>query len=144
MSLPLPWVERIFQKLTLNFGRDFTSRWEGVPLDEVKSDWAFELRGFQQNPAAIKHGIETTINGKPPTAQEFKAACLRYESPTVLIANAPASAEVVQEQIRRSRVLVNHSTGNKDWAHRLKARADVGEILTAYQKMCYREALKIQ
>jgi len=64
MSLPLPWVERIFQKLTLNFGRDFTSRWEGVPLDEVKSDWAFELRGFQQNPAAIKHGIETTINGK--------------------------------------------------------------------------------
>ena len=143
MSLPLPWVDKIFHKMTLTFGREFIQKWEGVPMDEVKSDWAFELRGYQQNPAAIKHAIETLITGKPPTVHEFKAAAARYSPAYEALPSPKADNDVVMAEIQKSRVLVNYSTGNKDWAHRLKAREDAGEILTSYQKMCYREALKI-
>ena len=72
MSLPMSWVDKIFLKLTLNYGRDFLNRWEGVPIADVKSDWAHELRGYQQNPSAIEYGLEHCLTGKPPTVQEFK------------------------------------------------------------------------
>ena len=144
MNLPIAWVEKIFQKLTLTFGRDFTNRWEGIPLEEVKADWAHELRGFHQNPQAIKRGIETCIGGKPPTVHEFKAACAKYVPDYKALPVAKADAEIVQNEISKSRVLINRSTGNKDWAHRLKSRAEKGDKLSRYQIACYREALRMQ
>lgn len=29
MSLPAAWIDKIFTKLTLAYGRDFLGRWEG-------------------------------------------------------------------------------------------------------------------
>ncbi|HQI75543.1 MAG TPA: shikimate kinase [Candidatus Latescibacteria bacterium] len=59
MSLPLSWIDRIFDKLMLVYGRDFTGRWEGLPLSSVKTDWAHELSGFDKHPEAIKHALNT-------------------------------------------------------------------------------------
>lgn len=77
MALPSPWVDKIFEKLSLVYGRDFIGRWEGLNIDAVKADWAHELDGFQQRPQAIKHGLETLPPSKPPTVLEFREICRR-------------------------------------------------------------------
>ena len=90
MSLPLPWVEKIFTKLVLTFGREFTARWDEKSLEGVKIDWAYELRGFSQNPQALAYGLEHCVTGKPPTVHEFKAACMRRPDPLpVALLDAP-------------------------------------------------------
>jgi hypothetical protein len=74
MSLPLPWVEKIFQKLTLVYGRDFLGRWEGIPLEEVKADWAHELAGYRNSHDALAYALQN-LPRKPPTVLEFRAIC---------------------------------------------------------------------
>lgn len=77
MQLPMPWVERIFEKLTLIYGREFLARWDscGVPLDEVKADWAKELGGFLNHPEALAYGLENVPRDRPPTVLQFREIC---------------------------------------------------------------------
>jgi hypothetical protein len=75
MSLPETWVDRIFTKLSLVYGHQFLSRWDGLAMADVKADWAHELRGFAQNPGAISYALEHLPPGKAPTVLEFRAIC---------------------------------------------------------------------
>lgn len=141
MSLPIPWIDKIFQKLTLTFGRDFLDRWKGVPIEDVKADWAHELRGFQQNPASIAYGLEHCISGKPPTVQEFKSACYRKPDSTPLLPSPvvdPVIAARVLEGLRES---AKAKPSMKDWAYRLKVRHEAGDKLNRNQIACYQAAI---
>lgn len=44
--LPAKWVDRIFAKLTLTDGRQFTDQYRNLDTDAVKTNWALELAGF--------------------------------------------------------------------------------------------------
>ena len=57
MSLPAAWTDKIFKKMTLAYGRDFLARWEGIDLNDVKSDWSHELAGFADHPEAIAYAL---------------------------------------------------------------------------------------
>ncbi len=83
MSLPQNWVDRIFEKLTLVYGREFLNRWEGLPIAEVKADWAHELDGFDKWPEAIAHALKNLPPDRPPTVLQFRALC-RAAPPKVL------------------------------------------------------------
>lgn len=72
MSLPSPWVDRIFDKLTLVYGHAFIGRWAGLDLQAVKADWAHELAGFERNPEAIKHALQH-LPVEPPNVMQFRA-----------------------------------------------------------------------
>ena len=74
MTMPSSWVDKIFQKLTLVYGRDFLGRWEGVPLEEVKADWGHELNGYENAPQAIAYALQN-LPPKAPTVLEFRAIC---------------------------------------------------------------------
>jgi hypothetical protein len=106
MSLPSPWVDRIFHKLALTFGKEFVQRWEGLDIGEVKADWAHELSGYQKNPEAIRHGIETCITGKPPTVHEFKAACARYQSTFKALPSPLADRALVAAELAKARAIL--------------------------------------
>ena len=67
MSLPSPWVDRIFDKLTLTYGQAFLRRWQDIDMGAVKSDWAHELAGFAQHPRAIAWALDNLYPEKPPT-----------------------------------------------------------------------------
>lgn len=141
MSLPMPWVEKIFLKLTLTFGRGFTDRWDESSLQAVKEDWAHELRFFQQNPSAIAYGLENCLAGKPPTVQEFKTVCNRKPDTTPLLPSPvvdPVIAAKVLGGLRQSAAPVG---GMKDWAYRLKGRHEAGDKLNRNQIACYQAAL---
>ena len=73
MSLPIVWIDQIFTKLTLVYGRDFLSRWEGVNMADMKADWADELDGLDRSPKRVAYALQNLPTSRPPTVLEFRA-----------------------------------------------------------------------
>lgn len=143
MSLPSNWVDRIFDRLTTVYGHAFLGRWSGLDIDAVKADWGRELSGFQQNPDAIRHGLEHLPPDHPPTVLQFAAACRAAPraAPKALPAPKPDPERVAQALSGLSRGGMRESSG-RAWAERLKAEHQGGAKLTPAQIEMYRRALR--
>lgn len=87
MSLQDSWVDRIFTKLSMTYGRDFLARWEGLELEDVKADWGDELGGLSPTPDRIRYALEN-LPLKAPTVIEFRA--LAFSMPIVSMPALPA------------------------------------------------------
>jgi hypothetical protein len=74
MTMPLAWVDRIFDKLTLTYGQQFLGRWRDVDMNSVKSDWLHELSGFERSPESIQYALQN-LPDSPPTVIQFRALC---------------------------------------------------------------------
>ncbi len=92
-------VDMIFTKLSLVYGRDFLSRWEGIDLDAVKADWAHELGGLLNKPQAIKHAL-THLPAKPPNVVEFSKLCLSMPEDTTKALPLPKIDKEGQARIK--------------------------------------------
>lgn len=104
MSLPLNWVNRIFDKLTMVYGHDFINRWRDLDLEAVKADWAHELAGFEKHPEAIAHALKCLPTGKPPTVLEFRDIARKCPPPVFKALPAPkADPEKVRQFIEQAR-----------------------------------------
>ena len=109
MTMPSSWVDKIFQKLTLTYGRDFLGRWEGIPLDEVKADWAHELDGYQNAAHSIHYAL-THLPAKAPTVIEFRSLCRLSPAKEAPRLDAPkASPELVRKCIAEARALLTRA-----------------------------------
>ena len=89
MSLPDAWVDRIFEKLTLVYGRAFLDRWRDIDIAAVKADWAHELAGMQQHPHMIAYALEHLPPGEPPTVLQFRDIARKMPPPKVDLLDAP-------------------------------------------------------
>lgn len=135
MSLPMSWIDKIFLKLTVHFGRDFLGRWEGIPIADVKAEWAECLAGFADNPGAIGYALANLHDNKPPTAQDFRTVCLRAPAPDLPRLPAPAvnPDRMAQERSRCAVLTSQHRAGgagsvaSKDWARKIITRHQAGE-----------------
>lgn len=118
-TLPTAWVEKIFRKLTLTYGRDFTARWEGQDTSAVIDDWAEELSGFVNWPEAIAWALKNLPEGKPPTVIEFRAMCFKAPKPERPQLPSPA-ADPVRMKAAMDRLVRRVPTfnTNTDWIHR--------------------------
>lgn len=103
MSLPSVWVDRIFEKLSLVYGRDFLSRWEGLELDDVKADWAHELAGMVVRPERIKYALDHLPASKPPTVLDFRAICMMASFDELPALPAPMNEEEIRMNIKKIR-----------------------------------------
>lgn len=144
MSLPLPWVDRIFEKLVLVYGQPFLARWRDIKLDAVKVDWATELAGFENAPNAIAYALQNLPDGRPPTVLDFRAIC--RAAPAMEVAKLPAPAadpERLAAELSKMRHVLSpgRPVGEKAWAHALRARHGAGEKLNPNQVRCYQNAL---
>lgn len=100
-------VDVVFKKLSLVYGRDFTGRWEGLDLVDVKSDWCHELAGFEKHPYAIKYALQN-LPQKPPTVLEFRAIARRAPEPDKPLLESPkANPEIAHKAIAEARRLLN-------------------------------------
>ena len=144
MSLPLSWVSKIFQKLSLVYGRDFLSRWEGQNLADVMDDWAHELDGLSRNPQLIAYALQHLPADKPPTVLQFKAICNNAPRDDGALKLAAPDAKPDSELVKRMDQVREAISGipPKQWAHRLKDREERGEKLTAAQRSMWRTALE--
>ena len=146
MSLPLPWVDKIFEKLTLVYGQQFLARWRDIDMEVVKADWALELSGFEKCPTAIAYALQNLDADKPPSVLALKAIARRAPAVEVPRLNEPAAdperMAVELAKFATIRGAVNDSGyDHKEWAKRLKARHAEGGKLSLFQVHCYREAL---
>ena len=135
MSLPLPWVERIFEKLSLAYGTDFMDRWRDIDANAVKSDWGHELAAFENAPHAIAYAL-ANLPEKPPTVLVFKAICRRapaMETPQLPAPNANPErikAELAKLEPMRRAIDSNRVVDRVAWAKSILVRRDAGEKIS--------------
>lgn len=148
MSLPLPWVDRIFEKLALTYGQQFLGRWRDMDLDAVKNDWASNLAAFERYPQAIAYALDNLDPEKPPTVLVFRNIAARSPNMDVPRLDEPKAdpARVAAEfaKLAPMRESLRASPINRlDWAHRLKAKDEFNpKSVTETIRMMYKAALK--
>lgn len=140
-TLPLAWVEKVFRKLTVVYGRDFMARWEGQEINDVIEDWAEELSGFVNWPEAIAWALKNLPDSKAPTVLEFRALCFKAPKPDRLALPEPAAdpvfAKQVLGQVSRKPAGVNVYT---DWIRRGLADLEAGVRKSPTVERMIREA----
>lgn len=72
--IPCSWVEALFDRMLLHYGKRFTDQWGGADPGRLTQHWANELAGF--TPAELSKGY-AALEGRdwPPTVPEFKRLC---------------------------------------------------------------------
>lgn len=117
MSLPESWVDRIFAKLTLVYGHQFLSRWDGLSIADVKADWAHELDGYQNNPQAIAFALSNLPPSRAPNVLEFRELCFR--APRSLERALPPPSEHITDEAQAK---------GREEARKLLARLKAGQL----------------
>lgn len=81
-SLPLEWIEKLFNKMSLDYGKRFVDQWAGADPDELFAHWARELATYSRD--ELVRGYNA-LSGRdwPPTLPEFKRMCRPPVDPTV-------------------------------------------------------------
>lgn len=134
MSIPVEWVDRIFTKLSLAYGREFIGRWEGLSIGDVKTDWAHELAGFENWPEAIAFAFDH-LPEKPPTVQQFRGICMKAPAKQHIALPAPqANPDRMKSEIAKLKesmaVKPASKARDRDWAKRILARFESGEKIS--------------
>jgi hypothetical protein len=146
MSLPLKAIERLFDRLTATYGRDFTARFDGVDQNELKALWAHELSGFGDKLSMVAWALEN-LPERAPNIIEFRNLCRKAPAPETPRLNEPkADPERVKAEIEKLTPIISSAKmepyDHKAWARRIIAREDAGEILNPTVARFAREALR--
>jgi hypothetical protein len=147
MSLPLKAIDRLFDRMTATYGRDFTSRFDGVDQNELKAVWSHELSGFADKLGMIAWALEN-LPERAPNVIEFRNLCRKAPAPEAPRLPTPKAdpARVAAElaklapalaEIKAPRMNLDH----KAWAKRLMARNEVGDKLNPTTLRFAKEAL---
>lgn len=137
-ALPETWICKIFKRLEGRYGSLFLDRWKHCDMANVKSVWAEELAGFQDNPGAIGYALKALQDQQfPPTLPEFLAACRRAPgaNPPALITRKPTpeEAERSREMAEQAARAVKKSAGYDGllWAKRPHTQCAMDRIADA-------------
>lgn len=150
MSLPTKAVDRLFERLGVTYGAQWSRMWDGMPIAEVKSSWAHELATYAtpERITAIAWALEN-LPERCPNVIEFRNLCRmapRPEAPKLPEPKADPErmkAELAKLREPAVRAAASNSFGDgKDWARRLCARAKAGEHIPAVCLRFANEALK--
>ncbi len=93
-TIPLPesWVEKMFHKMLLDYGKKFTDQWGGADSGELKAHWAREMASYTG--PEIKRGLAAMESRDwPPTLPEFKKMCRAPLNPLTAYHEALAGLE---------------------------------------------------
>ena len=146
MSLPTQVVDRLFDRLTATYGRDFTARWEGLDGNAVKSSWGHELAGYAGCLGSIAWALEN-LPQRPPNVIEFRAICrLAPAKAQPALPSPPADPARVAAELAKlapARAAADGATDPKAWAHRILARHASGERLSPTVLTMARAALHL-
>jgi hypothetical protein len=131
MSLPASWVDRIFDKLTLTYGRDFTGRYEGLDINAVKSDWSHELASFFTHPSAIAHALSNLPDRVPSVIEFKKIACSLPAPEAPAVEHSAAGKERIASELAKLAPIVKARyarADSLDWARRIVERSLHGTV----------------
>lgn len=143
MSSRAEFIEGLFTKLMLRYGRAFLARWRGMSLEAVKADWAQELASYAERPEAIEYAFALLNPDEPPTAARFRELCASAPMPAFRAVPEPKQPQRAAEIRRKYLRPVAPVTGReRAWAARMVQRADAGEQVSGYSLRAALDALK--
>lgn len=124
--LPLMWIDRIFDKLTLAYGVEFLNKWKGVPIADVKTEWAERLSGFAKDSASIVYALDHLPTDRPVNVLQFLALCRSAPAPEGL----PRIEHKVNPEIAKKAIQAMQSSiapqakvgTNHAWAYAIQAK----------------------
>lgn len=143
MSLPLNWVNRIFDKLALTYGQSFLRRWSDIDMEAVKADWAHELASFESRPEAISWALQH-LPADPPNIVEFRVlACGVPPKAVPVLPEPPANPQAVAAVLERiAPILSRPKSDGREWARRILSGVERGEKRSAISVRFAKEALQ--
>lgn len=147
MRQPLPesWVDQIFARLSVRYGRAFMARWDGVDIQLVKADWAKELAGFANWPEAIKWAFDHLDAEKPPTAAMFRDLAYRAPKPDRKQLPEPVADKArVTAEIAKLSTPIPRVDPYTDWISRGLQRIASGEQLSRAVKKAILDAARVK
>lgn len=114
MSIRMEWIDKIFEKLSLTYGRTFLNQWEGMNIDDVKADWAHELDGFDKWPEAIKFALQNVPADRPVNVRQFRDLCRKAPAKVVpLLPLPPANPDRVRAELAKLRGILGRTVIQK-------------------------------
>lgn len=91
-TLPVSWVERLFARMLLEYGKKFTDLWAAVDPDTLIAHWSRELADYSG--AELNRGLDALSSREwPPTLAEFKKLCRPLLDPAVAYQEAVAGVQ---------------------------------------------------
>ena len=152
MSISIKAVDRLFDRLTLTYGRAFMAQWEGIPdkqLADLKTLWADELGQFRDRLDAVAWALEN-LPARAPNVVEFRNLCRSAPRPPELALPEPKAdparmaAELAKlADVKKAARSAAHGIDHKGWAKALIARDAAGEKVRPISLKFAREALRV-
>lgn len=142
MSLPLQAVDRLFERLTATYGRQFLANYEGLDVAAVKTIWAHELGGFADKLQLVAWALEH-LPARAPNVIEFRAICRQAPAPEAPRLPEPkADPERVRAELAKlGNLTAKPAASGLDWARRIVAKHQAGEPVSYLPLKMAREAL---
>lgn len=138
MPLPLPYVERIHQRLAVRYGSAWVSKWAGIDQAAIQADWAEQLDGMQ--PANIRKALDNLPPEFPPTAVAFRALGVindEHKPAPQLPPPDPAGMKRIASALGAG---INSQESPSEWMERLRRDVEAGNASRA-RKEHYRIAV---
>lgn len=147
MPMPLKAIDRLFDRLSATYGKQFADLYAGLDIQSIKTTWAMELDhwGTEDGLKSIAWALENLPEYAPNVIQ-FKKLVRSAPAPEVPRLPEPkADPQRLKEELEKLGSVVGEmkkSTGpNLDWARRIVVKHKGGlKVPPAVLKMA-REAL---
>ena len=153
MPLPLAAIDRIFERLSANYGRQFLDLYADIDPGSVRTAWAHELSVFGDSAAGLRR-IAWALDNLPdraPTAPQFRNLC--RQAPAEIappLPTPPANPERVRAELeklgykpRSERIPVAGEVDPKGWAKRHIAAHKAGLKVRPITLLFARQALRL-
>lgn len=128
MSPRAEFVDVLFDRLSLRYGRAFLARWKGMDLQAVKADWARELIRYAERPDAVEHALALVDPAEPPTAAQFRDLCSTAPAPAFRAQPQAKQAQRAAEVRRQClRPVMPRIGRDLRWAAEILQRADASD-----------------
>ena len=133
-------VTHLFKKFGVRWARLFLNEYEGLDIDQVRTEWALELMLFDPETFAYAYG-QVKDGQYPPTLNTFAAACRSRPKP---VAQQPLLGNTTKprpEHLDAFRTVKVGVTDYRKWARDLRDWHEAGAVLSPYQIAAYKQAL---
>jgi hypothetical protein len=148
--LPLPAIDRLFNRLALTYGSAWVRQWEGLDANTVKSFWAHELSQFTGCLQNIAWALEN-LPERCPNLVQFKALC--HQAPAAVKPALPepkADPERLKAELAKLAPLATEmkaqkrSTDGREWARLIMQRFNTGQKVNQTSLAMARNALNLE
>lgn len=147
MPMPLKAIDRLFDRLSATYGKQFAEMYAGLDIQSVKTTWAMELDhwGTEEGLKAVAWALEN-LPDHPPNPIQFKRLVRSAPAPEVPRLPEPkADPARLKSELEKLGGIMGQmkttATNGKDWARRIIEREKNGaKIHRATLKMA-QEAL---